>query len=178
MSIEYIETYTGRMVYPMRVQAADICIEDIAHSLSQMCRYTGHTRQYYSVAEHSVRVSLLVRAVDAAWGLLHDASEAYLTDIPSPLKRLPEFAPYRAAEARTMRAVCERFGLAPVQPASVTNADGILLATEARDLMPMKCEWALVYHPLDTHIDPWDCATAEFEFLKRFAELGIKELRD
>jgi hypothetical protein len=72
-----------------------------------------------------------------------------------------------------MRAVCERFNLSPVQPSSVTDADGILLATEARDLMPMKCEWALVYAPLDTHIVPWDCATAEREFLARAAELGI-----
>jgi hypothetical protein len=173
MSIEYIETYTGRMVYPMRVTAADIDLADIAHSLSQMCRYTGHSRVFFSVAEHSVRVSRIVSLSDAAWGLLHDATECYLVDIPSPLKRLPEFAPYRAIEARTMRAVCERFNLSPVQPSSVTDADGILLATEARDLMPMKCEWALVYAPLDTHIVPWDCATAEREFLARAAELGI-----
>ncbi len=175
MSIEYIETYTGRMVYPARVRPEDIAIEDIAHSLSQMCRYTGHSRQFYSVAEHSVRVSRLVPFADAAWGLLHDATEAYLVDIPSPLKRLPEFAAYRAIEARAMRAVCEQFNLPPVQPASVTDADGIMLATEARDLMPMKCEWALVYHPLDTRIEPWDCANAEFEFLKRFAELKIDQ---
>jgi hypothetical protein len=176
MSIEYIETYTGRMVYPMRVQPSDICLADIAHSLSQMCRYTGHSRVFFSVAEHSVRVSRIVPPQDATYALMHDSAEAYLVDIPSPLKRLPEFAAYRAAEARAMRAVCERFNLAPVQPSSVTDADGILLATEARDLMPMKCEWALVYAPLDTRIVPWDCATAEFEFLKRAAELHITEV--
>jgi 5'-deoxynucleotidase YfbR-like HD superfamily hydrolase len=63
----------------------------------------------------------------ALWGLLHDASEAYLVDLPRPLKLLPEFAVYREAECRLQRAVAVRFGLPPDQPASVTEADDKML---------------------------------------------------
>ena len=69
------------------------------------------------------------------WGLLHDASEAYLVDLPRPLKLLPEFAPYREAERRLQRAVAVRFGLSEDQPASVTAADDTMLWIEAHSLL-------------------------------------------
>jgi len=106
-----ITTFSGISFWPLLPNPDDIRIDDIAHALAHQCRFAGHTRLFYSVAEHSVRVSQLCRPEDALWGLLHDASEAYLSDVPAPLKELPEFEPYRAAERNLQGAVAQRFGL-------------------------------------------------------------------
>lgn len=175
---DFIETRGGVRFRPMHPRVEDIAIGDIAHALSQQCRFSGHTRVHYSVAEHSVRVSDLIEAQgfplgSALWGLLHDASEAYLVDIPSPLKCLPAFAEYRESEEILMLAICVRFGLAPEEPPSVRRADEILLATEARDLMPFRPEhWStLRAMPMSEVIRPWDSMTAKARFLHRFEEL-------
>src|ERR1035437_9925269 len=130
-----ITTYSGIRFWPLQPNPADIRIEDIAHALSNQCRFGGHAREFYSVAEHSVRVSQLCLPEDALSGLLHDASETYLVDLPRPLKLLPEFAPYREAERRLQRAVAVRFELAPEQPATVTAADDTMLWIEAHSLL-------------------------------------------
>ena len=173
-----IETRSGIGFWPLEPRAVDINIDDIAHALSQQCRFSGHTREHYSVAEHCVRVADVLEDWGCStevqlWGLLHDASEAYLVDIPSPLKCLPEFAPYREAEARLMAAVCERFGLPIVEPVEVRAADGVLLATEARDLMAFAPEhWTKLTHaPLDERIVPWGSQQARRAFRLRFDSL-------
>ena len=150
-----------------------------AHALSQQCRFSGHTIVPYSVAEHSVRVSELLDREGASrivqlWGLLHDASEAYLVDIPSPLKHTPAFDGYRIAEAWLMVAVCKRFGLPFHEPEEVRKADAVLLATEARDLMAYRPEhWAgLTERPLPGIIKPWQPESAKREFLARYEELN------
>lgn len=176
--MSFIETRTGKRFEPLAPAAEDIRIEDIAHALANQCRFSGHTKVHYSVAEHSVRVSELLEACGYGngvqlWALLHDASEAYLVDIPSPLKALPEFAPYRAAEARLMAAICDRFGLPREEPAAVRVADETLLATEARDLMAYRPEhWGkLREQPLDEVIVPWGTCIARRNFLARFEGL-------
>lgn len=84
-------------------------INEIATALSNLCRYTGHVNSFYSVAEHSVLVSRIVPAHLALAGLLHDASEAYLGDVASPLKKLlPE---YKRIETRVQQAIAKQFGL-------------------------------------------------------------------
>ena len=108
----------------------------------------------------------------ALWGLLHDATEAYLVDLPRPLKQLPEFAAYREAERRLQRAVAVRFGLPPDQPASVTEADDTMLWIEAHSLL----DSAVVEVIRDTHPrfeikDPLPPVEAEQLFLARFKEL-------
>src|SRR5665647_1805094 len=118
-----ITTLSGIRFWPLLPNPGDILVEDIAHALAHQCRFGGHASKFYSVAEHSVHVSELCPVQDALWGLLHDASEAYLIDLPRPLKLLPEFAPYREAERQLQRAVAARFGLPEDQPASVTEAD-------------------------------------------------------
>ena len=130
-----ITTYSGIRFWPLLPNPADIRIEDIAHAISNQCRFAGHSREFYSVAEHSVRVSQHCRPEDALWGLLHDASETFLTDVPAPLKELPQFEAYRAAERRLQRAISTRFGLAPEQPESVGDADRSILRVEIRDLL-------------------------------------------
>ena len=91
----YIQTYTGRLVNPFDIKEGDISIEDIAHSLSMQCRFNGNTNKFYSVAEHSINVSLILSSMPAKTqllGLLHDATEAYLSDIPTPVKKyLPDY---------------------------------------------------------------------------------------
>src|ERR1017187_4953916 len=118
-----ITTFSGIRFWPLLPNPADIRIEDIAHALSNQCRFGGQAREFYSVAEHCVRVSQLCRPEDALWGLLHDASEAYLSDVPAPMKELPEFEAYRAAERSLQRVIAVRFGLAPEQATSVSQAD-------------------------------------------------------
>lgn len=176
--LDFIETYTGKRFRPLDPVVADICIEDIAHALSNQCRFSGHTKMHYSVAEHSVRVTWLLQVQGhdirtQLWGLLHDASEAYLVDLPSPLKHSPEFLSYRIAEKELMFAVCERFDLPLEEPEVVRYADAVLLATEARDLMPFRPEhWgALKVKPLPERINPWTQGQAEMTFLKEFARL-------
>ncbi len=176
MPPSFIETYSGTRFLPLTPNPDDICIQDIAHALSQQCRFSGHTRVHYSVAEHSVRVSQLLELWGESppvilWGLLHDASEYALVDIPSPLKRERAFDAYRIAEDRMMMAVCDRFKMSRKQPKIVHKADAVLLATEARDLMPFKSEhWgALTEAPLEKRIVPWPSAEAKRCFLVRFA---------
>ncbi len=186
---DFIETFTGKRFRPLAPVAADIDIRDIAHALSQQCRFSGHTIAPYSVAEHSVRVCRLLHEWGCSrmvqmWGLLHDASEAYLVDIPSPLKAQPAFAAYLEAEVRLMAAVCERFDLYAISdggelrrggwlPPDVARADAVLLSTEARDLMPFRPEhWAgLTAPPLYQSIVPWPSTWAEREFLRAFEAL-------
>jgi hypothetical protein len=176
---DFIETFTGRRFRPLDPVVEDIDIRDIAHALSHQCRFSGHTIAHYSVAEHSVRVRELLERRGASrvvqlWGLLHDASEAYLVDIPSPLKCTPVFDAYREAEARLMLAICQRFELSQIEPPEVKKADGELVATEARDLMAYRPEhWiGLKEAPLPGVIKPWTSASARNEFLAAFEELS------
>jgi hypothetical protein len=179
----FIRTFTGGKFWPLNPRAVDVRIEDVAHSLSQLCRFTGHTRLPYSVAEHSVRVSWLVaahmlnakvyaEAIPAAlWGLLHDASEAYLTDLPSPLKRSPHLGPlYRGYESLVMEAVIERFALLPKEPVLVKACDRIMLATEERDLMKNSTSEEGIERLPET-LAPWSADKAEHAFLRRYEDL-------
>ena len=129
-----VQTYSGVLFDVLNPRAEDVRLEDIAHALANQCRYSGATRRHYSVAEHSIWVSLLVPPEFAKVALLHDASEAYLVDFPRPLKHLPEFAFYRELEARVERAVGQRFGFFGT-PVEVQRADVEALAMECRQLM-------------------------------------------
>ena len=154
MSGDLMQTFTGRCFRPMDPNPADIFIVDIAHALSMQCRYAGHTRKFYSVAEHSIYVSKFVPQRFALWGLLHDAAEAYSADIPRPLKQqLTEWAPI---ERRIMDAVCIRFGLPFVEPPEVKEIDVRMCEDERRALMapgdqawtPQQPVGAIIYaHP-------------------------------
>jgi hypothetical protein len=106
---DWIETYTGKAIYIQDPQPEDLSIIDIAWSLSLQCRYNGHTQRFYSVAEHCVLLSLALPEELALTGLLHDASEAYLTDLPRPLKRcLPDYATY---ENKLMQCIADAFDI-------------------------------------------------------------------
>jgi hypothetical protein len=181
---DWCQTYSGVAFWPLDPQPEEVCLEDIAHSLAQQCRFAGHTSEFYSVAQHCVRVAEKCPPEDALWGLLHDASEAYLLDLPRPLRQLPELAAYREAEAAVMRAVCTRFRLPEEQPGSVTRADHLLLVLEAQQFMAGECaerlkRWAVAEQLASTpseKVVAWGPRRAKTEFLWMAHRLGAHRL--
>lgn len=196
-SDEWIQTYSRGRFFPLKPKAADVQIGDIAAALSKICRFTGHTTRFYSVAEHSVRVSFVAETVYrrnclvngnaspdpgvsnllARWGLIHDGSEAYLADIAAPVKRSAAFLNYRIAEERLQNEIAIACGLKPEMPAEVKTADLIMLATEAIQLLP---GGPLDDFKLPVEPDPdqlkdsmgWDPGYAEKRFRDRFLQLA------
>lgn len=103
-----IRTFTGHYIDPFNPNPDLICIEDIAHSLSNQCRFAGHLPKFYSIAEHCIYVTSMVSNEKMLEALLHDASEAYLLDMPSPIKkRMPQ---YIEMENKLMAVIAKKFG--------------------------------------------------------------------
>lgn len=170
-----MQSFTGRAVYPLDLRDDDIDIRDIAHSLSMQCRYAGHATRFYSVAEHSVHVAqwlLPKHGPDVALeGLLHDASEAYLVDIPRPVK--PFLLGYREAEARAQAVIGHRFGLSSLGfPKAVHEADNRILADErAQAMAPCERAWTDTGAPLGVTLRFWSPPEAKQQFLALFEQL-------
>lgn len=172
MEESWIQTYTGKKFYPLDPREEDICIEDIAHALSMQCRYSGHILKFYSVAEHSVYVSYLCNFEDNLHGLLHDASEAYLVDIPRPLKRSGKFEEYKIAEKKLQKMIYKKFLGNEDEPESIHKADMIMLATEATQLFKnLHPEWKQPAKPSPFLVKCLNPQKAEQLFLNRFYEL-------
>jgi hypothetical protein len=167
----WIETFTGKEFHFLDPTHEQIDIRDIAHSLAYTCRYTGHSRKFYSVAEHSILVSYL--AIDPLAGLLHDASEAYITDIASPIK--PHLSNYKELEDMIMGRIASKFGfIYPLDP-DIKDCDSTQLKTEAKHLLRSGgYPWAHLYPTRRPHgITPncWSPEEAEAKFLERFKEV-------
>lgn len=168
---DWIQTFTGQQFWPLDPRPEEIHIEDIAHSLSLQCRYAGHCSEFYSVAQHSVLIAQAMPRELALWGLLHDAAEAYVVDVPRPLKaHLPG---YKAIETAVMNSVVVRFGLTPsVMPSEVKRADDAILADEVQALMKEPSQpWDLPQPALCINIVPWPPETAKHLFLMSFKAL-------
>jgi uncharacterized protein len=182
----YIQTVSGRRVNPFDPSPDDIEVGDIAVALSNQCRFGGHTRRYYSVAQHACIVSdqMLESGGDLAaarWGLLHDASEAYLIDLPHPLKHRSELGRlYRAAEERLELVIRERFGLVGDPPARLKEIDRAILATERETLTMVAWHWPELegVEPLDLAIEPWEPEVAAAAFLERYERLEAQRMLD
>jgi len=170
---DWIQTYTGKQFWPLEPNLADIDIQDIAHALSNLCRYGGHTEQFYSVAQHCCLVAEVVPPEYALYGLLHDASEAYLIDVPRPIKHSLGMESYREAEKRLQGKIFNWFFLSATEPACVKTADNQLLRTEQRDLMkPAPAEWKdYRVGALEMKIEPWTPAIARISYLNMFNAL-------
>src|SRR3990167_8385669 len=132
--MDWLETHTGKAFNFLNPQPDEIDIEDIAHALSNMCRYGGQCSRFYSVAEHSVAVCEL--SGNSLAGLLHDASEAYIQDIVNPVKR--RLTNYKELEDGIMLGIANKYGFNYPLPSEVKEADVIQLSTEARHLITSK----------------------------------------
>lgn len=178
---DWIQTFTGRTFYPLDPRVEDLNIHDVAHALSNLCRFGGHCSRFYSVAEHSVHVAQLTKHFGASarqilYGLLHDASEAYLVDVPRPIKRDPRMAFYGEAEKRLMDVIVERWACAPTHEAFTTMVDQLdndMLHVEGAALMaavPAKWNLRPRTHTFELRLPCWSPEEAEVKFLEAFIE--------
>lgn len=189
---DWIQTVSGKQFYPLDPRPEDVDIRDIAHALSNMCRFTGHTKTFYSVAQHSVIASHVVDPKAAMLALLHDAAEAYMGDIARPWKKFlwaglnpgssepwpSGFERLKHCEERLLAVILSSLGVIQSGPLweEVERADVMLLATEARDLMaPLHPDW---HHQekngfavLPERIVPWTPGRSYQEFMYRFDQL-------
>lgn len=174
---DWILTYTGKKFYVMDPRPEDICIEDIAHGLSNMCRFSGQCRTFYSVAQHSLIVS--DHCPDAELqGLMHDATEAYIGDMVRPLKH--SMPAYKTAELKLWACICEKFGMPIDMHPQVKAADNRALMTERRDLMiTSDHEWSIAkdFPPYAFQIEPWSPAYAKDHFTRVFNILFTQQQR-
>ncbi|MBM7346188.1 HD family hydrolase [Pantoea coffeiphila] len=168
----WINTLSGKHFSFTDIDAETITIEDIAGALSNLCRFTGHVQDFYSVAQHSVYVSRLVPPEMALEALLHDAAEAYCGDVSSPLKAfLPD---YQVIEHRVDQFIRGKFDLPVTMSTQVKRADLIMLATERRDFdMDDGTPWPVLegIECADFMIYPLTPRQARVQFLQRYNEL-------
>ena len=177
----YLQTVSGRWVNPFDPDPDQLDAGDIARALANQCRFGGHSRVFYSVAQHSVIVSRLVEerggdVEDAFAALMHDATEAYLGDMPHPLKhRSPLGAAFKAAENDLEQAIRDRFRIKPDVP-EIKRVDRSLLAAERRAFSAEKWHWPELegVEPIDLDLTAWSPDEAAQAFAQRYAELDAR----
>lgn len=176
-SPNHIKTFTGLWVDPFNLKVSDIDIQDIAHSLARQCRFNGHCDRFVSVAEHSLWVSRLTEtpckcsearcsgcAKIKLWALLHDAGEAYIGDIPRPIKH--RLAGFIQAEEGILKLIGKKFRLPWPMPMVVKEADNQILDQEF-----------FIYMGGENRGTPQDCTPMSIahEFLEEFYRLGGRQ---
>jgi len=179
--MSWIRTYTGASVFPLDPSVEDIHIEDIAHALSNQCRFSGHTLYHYSVAQHCVyladRILWLTKSKKLTLAMLmHDASEAYLVDVPRPIKGL--MPGYEVAERVMQGVIHERFSITvdSADKAMIKKYDDAILYDESIALFPLGKQF--VELPLNVErfkIQRWTSFEAKEAFLDRFKALAITD---
>jgi uncharacterized protein len=177
----YLQTVSGRWVNPFDPDPDQLDAGDIARALANQCRFGGHSRVFYSVAQHSVIVSELVEqrggdAEDVFAALMHDASEAYLGDMPHPIKHRSSLgAAFKAAEDHLEAALRERFGIKAHVP-EIKRADRALLATERRAFSGEGWHWPELegVEPLELELTALAPDEAAQAFAQRYAELDAR----
>ena len=169
----WIHVFSGGPVDLGAPKEDQIHLPDIAWALAHLCRFVGHTKRFYSVAEHSVHTSKMVPKEEALRGLLHDAAEAYVGDMSAPLKHLPELSGYRRVEERVQKVIEARFGISTAMTMAVREADLRILATEMAQLFgepPRSWDLPFPAYPR-LKLPCWEPEKANFEFLARWHEL-------
>lgn len=178
----WVPTYTGRRVHPFALKPEDVCVDDIAHHLANIARFGGATKEFYSVAQHSVIASTFVGASSLCKlaVLLHDSAEYLIGDLTTPMKAA--YGRIRDIESDIHSTIIKALlgdyairilGNEAIE-ANVKYCDEIMLATEVRDILRTTPEWWKPYlkpDPMLTTIEPWTPKRAEAEFLSRFNAL-------
>ena len=172
----WIQTLTGKRFYPADPRPEDIDIRDIAGSLARQCRFAGHCLRFYSVAEHSYLLAHHVaksRPELFLTALLHDASEAYLVDVPRPIK--PQLVGYAETEDRVMRVIAGMFRTLWPLPESVKRMDHAILSDEReQNMAPMAVDagdWGNTTPALGVKLRFWHPECAEEMFLQAFHDV-------
>ncbi|WP_024517049.1 hypothetical protein [Bradyrhizobium sp. Tv2a-2] len=174
-AVGWIGTATGGAFNVLDPKVEDVRLNDIAHALSRQCRYGGHCRRFYSVAEHSVHVAHNVAGPNRVKlaSLLHDASEAFLVDIPRPIKNaMPE---YRAIEDHLMRVIYTRFGLDGLWPLppEIVDIDVRILHDECeQNVAKPAVPWGFPGDPVGVTLRYWSPEVAASWFLSEFYRYG------
>lgn len=180
---DWVEKYGGQRVDLLNIQEGDIQSEIIAHCLAMKCRYSGDVREYYSVAQHCVLVAEWVSRqegatpVDVFQALLHDAAEAYLVDIPMPVKPAREFQPLVRLEKRIQRQIYQHYGVPVEESRWLRYADKAICIDEAEALMASAgVGWWVRQHfePLGMQIVPFGWRQAEGLYLMDFRACSIR----
>lgn len=169
---DFSQTYSGINFYHLDPSPEEVSLDDIAHALSNTCRFAGHVMEFYSVAEHSVLVSRNLPDHLRLQGLLHDATEAYVNDLPSPLKHSEPLRGYREIEEKVWKVIAKRFLLPAQLDAEVKRVDNAACCTEAMALLRFGFQWARDRPQLENGIiGPLPPAAAKRLFLKEFLTL-------
>lgn len=175
MNNPYIVTYSGYRFHPLSPTAETIHMNDIAHALSQQGRFSGHTLRYYSVAQHCVLVSELSKGRAALAGLLHDAAEAYILDVPRPIKQLSIMSDYRKMDNAITKVIFKKYNVSfdKVIQDQVKKADNAALYIEALNLMYINsfANIERFEEYTDFTLPTWSAKEAEKQFILKFREL-------
>jgi hypothetical protein len=172
----WIQTYLGKQFWPLDPRPEDVFIEDIAHALSMICRYNGHCKQFYSVAEHSYYISCAVGKELAIYGLLHDAAEAYMADLVRPIKKsVPGFV---AIENLLEQVIMARFDLVLGKgKQAIKTADNAILTDEReQNMSSTPHKWEESGPGLGVKIHCWLPPVAEQVFLCRFRSVLYQQI--
>lgn len=190
MTEPYIGTYTNKKFYFLDPKPEQICIQDIAQALSMSCRFSGHVSKFYSVAEHCCIIADLVeryhdnkngilrdaviptknKHAEAKAALLHDASEAYICDIPRPIK--PHLDNYFDMELKIEKVIQEKYNIT-AKTDLINYYDHHICGEEARQLFLHVPDWVEDFDRIDgIKINAWTPDQAKKEFLDRFYRLN------
>jgi uncharacterized protein len=169
-------TYSGKTIDLAAIQPEQINIRDITAGLSKLCRFSGQINKFYSVAQHSAMLSVIVPDNLKKVALLHDASEAYLQDIISPLKQMLG-EPYKKIEHSFMDAIFDRFGLNIDLLPEIKQYEKELYRLESDTFRHgEKQRWIQWYEEAEVVWPPfWDYRMADTLFFLRYIELFDKE---
>ena len=175
MEEPYVTTVSGEKLHFLKPSPYEIHITDIAHQLSHICRWSGGTKHFFSVAQHSLLVAEMVEAArgskhEILQGLLHDASEAYMMDLPRPIKRSKPLQGYTKVEKGLQGTILQKYTQNPTLMSKVEEKDLQAQHTEAYYLLDYQPDWQIHYY-IDFERGPKHCRKVlPVEIRRRFLD--------
>jgi len=170
----WMQTATGRVFWPLDPRPEEVYIEDISSALSKLCRFGGHSKRFYSVAEHCCHVARAAPEYLKLAALMHDASEAYLCDVPRPIKA--SLTNYAAIEGRLNAVISQRFGFQYPEPREVKDLDnGILIDELEQAMRPAPMLWDIDGVSIGAKLEFWTPEMARAEFNLAFVRYSGRD---